>query len=131
MVVKTFKETIICIVIIVVIFSLDIFTQKYTKNTTNEITEIFSELKQLALREDKEQMEKEIVKLDDEWNKKHDKLAYYIEHDELEKVDTAIVSAKSYIETEDYPSALAELDVGKFVLEHIQRKYAFNLVNIF
>ncbi len=126
-----FKETIICIVIIVVIFSLDIFTQKYTKNTTNEITEIFSELKQLALREDKEQMEKEIVKLDDEWNKKHDKLAYYIEHDELEKVDTAIVSAKSYIETEDYPSALAELDVGKFVLEHIQRKYAFNLVNIF
>ena len=131
MVVKTFKETIICIVIIVVIFSLDIFTQKYTKNTTNEITEIFSELKQLALREDKEQMEKEIVKLDDEWNKKHDKLAYYIEHDELEKVDTAIVSAKSYIETEDYPSALAELDVGKFVLEHIQRKYEFNLVNIF
>ena len=126
-----FKETIICIVIIVVIFSLDIFTQKYTKKTTNEITEIFSELKQLALREDKEQMEREIVKLDDEWNKKHDKLAYYIEHDELEKVDTAIVSAKSYIETEDYPSASAELDVGKFVLEHIQRKYAFNLVNIF
>lgn len=126
-----FKETIICIVIIVVIFSLDIFTQKYTKKTTNEVTEIFSELKQLALMEDKEQMEKEIVKLDDEWNKRHDKLAYYIEHDELEKVDTAIVSAKSYIETEDYPSASAELDVGKFVLEHIQKKYAFNLVNIF
>ena len=126
-----FKETIICIVIIVVIFSLDIFTQKYTKNTTNEITEIFSELKQLALREDKEQMEKEIVKLDDEWNKKHDKLAYYIEHDELEKVDTAIVSAKSYIQTEDYSSAASEFDVGKFVLEHIQEKYKFNLVNIF
>ena len=126
-----FRENIIFIVIIVVIFSLDIFTQKYTKKTTAEITEMFSELKELALKEEKEQMDNKIVELNNKWNGKHDKLAYYIEHDELEKVDTAIVSAQSYIETEDYSSAAAELDVGKFVLEHIQRKYAFNLVNVF
>lgn len=126
-----FRETIICIVIIVVIFSLDIYTQRYTKKTTAEITEIFSELKELALKEEKEQIDNKIGELKNKWNGKHDKLAYYIEHDELEKVDTAIVSAQSYIETEDYSSASAELDVGKFVLEHIQRKYAFNLVNVF
>ena len=61
----------------------------------------------------------------------HYKLAYYIEHDELEKVDTAIITMKSYIETEDYSSAVAELDEGKFVLEHIQKKNAFNLQNVF
>lgn len=126
-----FKETVISIVIVIVIFSLDIFTQGYTKKTTSEITDIFSTLKELAVKEDKENIEKQINELDEKWNKKHDKLAYYIEHDELEKVDTAIVSAKSYIQTEDYPSAAAELDVGKFVLEHIQKKYAFNLANVF
>lgn len=126
-----FKETVICIVIVVLIFSLDMFTQDYTDRTTSEINEIFSELKDLAVKEDKKNMGTKIAELDDKWNKKHDKLAYYIEHDELEKVDTAIVSAKSYIETEDYSSAASELDVGKFVLEHIQEKYKFNLVNVF
>lgn len=125
------KETVISIVIVIMIFSLDIFTQRFTDKTTAEITEIFTELKDLAVEENKEKMETKIAELDEKWNKRHDKLAYYIEHDELEKVDTAIVSAKSYIQTEDYSSAASELDVGKFVLEHIQEKYKFNLVNVF
>lgn len=61
----------------------------------------------------------------------HKKLAYYIEHDELEKVDTAIVTMKSYIKTNDYSLAIAELEEGKFVLEHIKDKNSFNLQNIF
>ena len=126
-----FKETVICIVIVVLIFSLDMFTQGYTDRTTAEINEVFSELKDLAVKEDKDKMETKISELDEKWNKKHDKLAYYIEHDELEKVDTAIVDAKSFVETEDYPSAVAEIDKAKFVMEHIKRKYAFNLQNIF
>lgn len=125
------KETVISIVIVIMIFSLDMFTQRFTNKTTAEITEIFTELKDLAVEENKEKMETKIAELDEKWNKRHDKLAYYIEHDELEKVDTAIVSAKSYIQTEDYSSAASELDVGKFVLEHIQEKYKFNLVNVF
>ena len=126
-----FKESVICIIIVVVIFSLDVFTQDYTNKTTLEITKIFSDLKEQILKEDKEQITKQIASLEESCKGRNNKLAYYIEHDELEKIDTAIVSAKTYIETEDYSSAATELDVGKFVLEHIQRKYAFNLVNVF
>lgn len=126
-----FKETVICIIIIIAIFSLDIFTQEYTKNTMNEIVKVLVDLKDEILKEDKKEIEIRIQKLDDKWNEKHDKLAYYIEHDELEKVDTAIVTMKSYVQTEDYSSAIAELEEGKFVLEHIQKKNAFNLENIF
>ena len=126
-----FKETVICIVIVVLIFSLDMFTQGYTDRTTAEINEIFSELKDLAVKEDKEKMETKIAELDEKWSEKHDKLAYYIEHDELEKVDTAIVQVKSFVENDDISSAMAELETGKFVLEHIERKYKFNLQNIF
>ena len=126
-----FKETVICIIIVVAIVSLDIFTQKYTQSATYEITQIFTDLKGDILKEDKAQIDSKVKNLDEKWGQKHDTLAYYIEHDELEKVDTAIVSMKSYVETEDYPSAVAELDEGKFVLEHIQKKNAFNLENIF
>ena len=126
-----YKEVVICMVVIVVIVSLDIFTQKYTRNTTSDITQIFADLKGDMLKEDKDKINEKVKILDEKWRQKHDRLAYYIEHDELEKVDTAIVSLKSYVETDDYSSAIAELDEGKFILEHIQKKYAFNLENIF
>lgn len=125
------KETIICSIIVVLIISLDVFTQGYTKKATSEINQVFKELKEEMLTENKKQIDNKVKSLDEKWGKKHDTLAYYIEHDELEKVDTAIVSLKSYVETEDYSSAVAELDEGKFVLEHIQKKNAFNLENVF
>ena len=126
-----YKEIIICIFIIILIIGLDIFTQNYTKKSTIEITECLSELKNEIENENLENAKLKIEELDQKWDNKHDKLAYYIEHDELEKVDTAIVQVKSFVENDDIPSAIAELETGKFVLEHIERKYKFNLQNIF
>lgn len=126
-----FKEIVICVIIVVSIVSLDVFTQRYTQKTTSEITDVVADLKGEILNEDKNKIDEIVKTLEEKWGQKHDKLAYYIEHDELEKVDTAIVSLKSYVETEDFSSAIAELDEGRFVIEHIQRKYAFTLENIF
>lgn len=126
-----YKETIICIFIIILIIILDIFTQNYTKKSSNEIIECLSELKIEIENDNLKKAQEKIEELDKKWDNKHDKLAYYIEHDELEKVDTAIVQVKSFIENDDIPSAVAEIETGKFVLEHIERKYKFNLQNIF
>ena len=94
-------------------------------------TECLSELKKEIDDKSLENAKEKLGELDKKWDEKHDKLAYYIEHDELEKVDTAIVQVKSFVENEEIPSAIAELETGKFVLEHIERKYKFNLQNIF
>ena len=126
-----YKETIICIFIIILIIGLDIITQNYTKKSTIEITDCLSKLKDEIEKENLENAKLKIEELDNKWDNRHDKLAYYIEHDELEKVDTAIVQVKSFVENDDIPSAMAELETGKFVLEHIERKYKFNLQNIF
>lgn len=126
-----YKETIICIFIIILIIGLDIITQNYTKKSTIEITDCLSKLKDEIENENLENAKLKIEELDNKWDNRHDKLAYYIEHDELEKVDTAIVQVKSFVENDDIPAAMAELETGKFVLEHIERKYKFNLQNIF
>ena len=126
-----FKELIISSIIIIIIFSLDMFTQNYTKKSVSIITEQFSDLETFIIEDNIDNIQNSIKDIDNDWKKIHDKLAYYIEHDELEKVDTAIVTMKSFIETKDYSSAIAELEEGKFVLEHIQEKNSFNLQNIF
>ena len=125
------KEAVICIVIVIGIFGLEIFTQKFTSKTVNEITEMFSEVEESITKKDTKKINEEIKNIGDKWEDEQKKLAYYIEHDELEKVHTAIVKMKSYIETENFSEAMAELEEGKFVLEHIQEKNSFNLQNIF
>ena len=125
------KETIICIIIIVVIIILDFFTQNYTTKTAGDITENLTELKEDIESNDTDSTQKKLKQLDEKWDEKHDKLAYYIEHDEIEKIDTAFIKVKSFVENDDIPSAVAELETSKFVLEHIEKKYKFNLQNIF
>lgn len=129
------KEIIVCIFIIVLITVGNVVTQNYTVESVESLADQLSDLKSDIFKEE-ENIERDSIKdkikqIEDNWESRYDKLAYYIEHDELEKVDTAIVQVKSFVENEEIPSAIAELETGKFVLEHIERKYKFNLQNIF
>ena len=125
------KEIIICIVIILGIFGFEFFTQNYTQKAVSEITGIFKNIEDNISKRDIEQVNNELKNIGDKWEEKQKKLAYYIEHDELEKVHTSIVKMKSYVENENFSEAMAELEEGKFVIEHIQEKNSFNLQNIF
>ena len=125
------KELMICIIIVATILGLEFFTQNFTSKTVNEITEQFNTLTDNISKRDIKQINQGIDNIWNRWEQKQKKLAFYIEHDELEKVHSAIVKMKSYIKTEDFSEAMAELEEGKFVIEHIQEKNSFNLQNIF
>lgn len=127
------KELIICTIIVISIIIGNIITQNYTKETINITTQKLDELKSKITQEDilTEEVKNEILEIYDEWNKRHDKLAYYIEHDELEKVETDLISLKSFIEVQEYKEAVSELDKTIYILKHIEEKNAFNLKNIF
>ena len=128
-----YKELIISVVILIGIFSLDYITQKYTDEAVKEVTQEIGTLEEKIKKEevDSEKVSQSINEIYNKWLKKHDTLAYFIEHDELEKVETDFVAGKSYIESEQYYDALSELEKLMFVLEHINEKYSFNLENIF
>lgn len=125
------KELIICIVLVILIIIGDIITQNYTKNTVNYLTGELENLgKNLSAKDDNKTYEK-ISEIDNKWKKAHDKLAYYIEHDELEKVETNFTACKSLAKNGEYEQAISELEKTVYVLDHITDKYSFNLVNIF
>ena len=125
------KEILICIIIVTGIIGLELFTQNFTEKTVKEITASFSKIGNEIVKQNIEQIKIELENISKKWEEKQKMLAYYIEHDELEKVHTAIVTMKSYIKTNDFSSAMAELEEGKFVIEHIKEKNSFNLQNIF
>lgn len=128
------KEFIFCFIIVIVILFGNNQTQNYTKDSVKIISEKLTELRQELINKDykiEETGKNKMEEIHKEWESRHDKLAYFIEHDELEKVETNLTSLRSYIETKKYEESISELDKAVFLLKHIQDKYAFNLENIF
>ena len=125
------KEIMISIGVILFILVLDFTTQRYMKQTVDVMTVDLHELRKEIKDENKENLEDSIKRLNDEWNNRNKILSLYIEHDELEKVETYLSGFESYVEEEDKALALNEIDKTEFVLEHISNKYKFNMENIF
>ena len=125
------REIIICIGIIVIILTGNIITQNYTDEFVNEISQELNRLSEIIILEKKEIINEKVEKIQSLWKENNTKLAYFIEHDELEKVETSLESMKSYLEVRDYDQAKNEIDKNIFILKHIEKKYDLNLENIF
>ncbi len=125
------KEIIICIVILLMIFMGNYITQKYT---TESVTNLNTELKKL---EDKvETNENDIItnqmnELKDNWDERYKKLSYFIEHDELEKVETNLTAMNGYIEANNLEEVRSKIQETEFILKHIEKKYAVIIENVF
>ena len=131
-----YKEIIFSIVIVVVVVVGNVVTQNYTHKSVKNTTTELEELKQELLSESNEDIDWDNAKekfsvLQTEWRNSFEKLAYYIEHDQSEKVDTNLIGLKSYIDTQEETDAVSELEKSVFVLKHIEDKTRMNLKNIF
>lgn len=129
------KELVICCVIVVVILIGNNITQNYSVESVDTLTKNLKKLREDIYKDqdnvNSENNKDKLSSIFEKWYECYDKLAYYIEHDELEKVGNDLDGLKSYIETNEYPEAISELDESIFILNHIEDKYKFNLKNIF
>ena len=129
------KELIISIIIVVLIFVGNAVTENYTRESIDETKQSLSTLREEIIKNEDEVdiniTKEKIDNIHEQWDSRYEKLAYYIEHDELEKVKTELTGLRGYIEKEEYSEAVPELDKSVYILEHIKDKTALNLKNIF
>ena len=128
------KELVISVIIVVVIIVGDIFTTKYTDKSIETTTQSLSEIREEMEKENEEEIDadklkEQIKNIRNDWNKRHKKLAIYIEHDELEKIETNLAGLNGYLDKEEYGDSMAQLDISVYVLEHIKNKTILSLIN--
>ena len=85
------KEIIIVFIIIIMIFATDILTQNFTKKSISLINEKLDNIKTSIINNETNDLNSEITDLDENWTDINNKMSFYIEHDELEKVNTSLV----------------------------------------
>lgn len=127
------KELIICIVVISLVVIGNIVTQNYTKKCVENMEQQLEQFKEVVLQKEKnkEEIKKKIEMVKTKWDDMQEKLAFYIEHDELEKVEAEIALMEGQSESELYDEICPELEKCIFILEHIEDKTALNVKNIF
>lgn len=125
------KEIMItCIVVIAVVLG-NIVTQNYTNQCSAILTTELEELKNTIKTGEKQEKEEKIKKIYDEWDKMQEKLAFYIEHNELEKVETQLSVLQGNIEAGLDKESFPEIERCNFILEHIKDKNIIEIKNIF
>ncbi len=126
-----YKEIIIIVGVIALIVGLDIITNNYTKNSVEMLSKELSELREYILNEDVKTAQNKISYIKNIWKEKYNVLAYYIEHDELEKVETELTQLSAYLDMKEYNECISQLDTTIFILEHIEEKEKADVRSIF
>ena len=132
-----YREMAICVITVIVIIVGNIISDNYTKSSVQESTNLLAELKDELIDNNKDdektnnKAKKQIDKIHENWDKKYNILAFYLEHNELEKIETELTGLRASIETEDYEQAVNELDKAVYLLNHVEEKNKLSWKNIF
>lgn len=134
------KEIIISIIVITMVIIGNIVTQNNTKKTVAELNEKLANLKNSLIDaiDDNKKKDENYLKYKEKssdirnrWDEMQELLSFYIEHDELEKVETQLAVINGQMESKLYDESVVEIEKCQFILEHIADKTAFNIKNIF
>lgn len=126
------KDIVFCIIIIVVIITVDFFIQDYIKNSAEEMTAKLDNLKEEVSNQEEEKLnEVDTKEVRETWEERYKILASVIEHDELEKVEKNLTGIYSALESKELSEVISELDESMFILRHIKDKYSFKIENVF
>lgn len=134
------KEIIIVIIIVILIITAHVVTQNYTKKSIALINEEISNVQKIGKQlEESEQTNKEkenellekMKDVRDRWQQINKNMSFYIEHDELEKVNTSLILSEGYLSLQEYKEGIPELENCKYILKHIQDKQSLKTINLF
>lgn len=148
------KEEIATLVIIGIILIIDLITLFYTKKCIAKISDDLTNLENMAVEsikaenndnsenngsnsegdESKKIESKELKQKSEdiykEWLGMNDTLTFYIEHDELEKVNVQLERIIANFNVDSKEDAMPEIKEAIYILRHIEKKQKLTLKNI-
>ena len=131
-----YRHLVAAILIVIVIIILDIILENFTNKKIEAINKNLSEIEKI-IQEDKyddvtsKKMEDKYKAMIKKWDSSQKILSCYIEHDQIEKIDSKIKIIKTQIESKSYSDAIQTISETKLLVKYMQTKQDFTLENVF
>ena len=125
-----YKELIISAIVIILVIVVNFVMGKLVDDKLNRVIDLLAETRTAIEDKDYEKANEKVEEIEKHWESSERFLSCYIEHDELEKVETEFTSLKACLEIEE-EDCLEYIDRMSFVVEHIEKKDDFVLENMF
>ena len=125
------RDVIIIIIILIVVVMLNIFVNKYLKDTAKSITTRLDKIELMLKSNDTKNIMEEAKLIQEEWDIVSKKWAIMVEHQEIDKIDMELKRIKTFFEQNELDNGTISLNVIKYFLIHITELYRWNIVNIF
>jgi len=130
-----YKHLIFAIVIIIIVIVSDIIFEKYTKKSIETINinieKIYNTFEKDSKEYDKEELEEFAKQAMDEWEKRADMLACFIEHEEVEKINAKLhlldIELKNFL----WGEAKRSTTEIRQMIDYLEGKYKLSIQNIF
>lgn len=121
------KLLIICGIIIVGVIASDIVLKRAIFKDFDYMISILNEIENES---NTDLNKKKIYTLNNCLEEKKLIMAFYIDHGELEKINTQFVIVNAALEKQDEKFLYEEVQRTIFIVQHLQKKIEFNLENI-
>lgn len=117
--------------ILAFIVTLEVCLSRMTDNLVDQTLQQLENLTEILKNEDFEKSKSKSEELKQKWFEYEEKLAFFMEHDELEKISLKIAIISENSLNEAYDSALEDVIETTYLLEHVKDKLKLKIKNIF
>lgn len=125
-----YKELVISVIVVILVIVINFTMEKLIDERLNHVIHLLADMRTAIKEEDYDKANEKSKEIDSYWKGSQNFLSCYIEHDELEKVETEFTSLKACLEIQE-EDCLEYIDRMSFIVEHIEKKDDFVLENIF
>lgn len=127
---KTLKTIIYILSFFIFIFFINL-SLKYLNNVTIELEEKNDTLEDLITNKEWDKSYDEVISLLDYIEKNSTKMSIFINHQEIDLIESEIFKLTQYVKSKTYDESLASIHYIKFSVKNINRLQKINLQNIF
>jgi predicted ABC-type ATPase len=118
-------------VILALVIGMGIWFNHSLQTSSGDLTRQIQLVSSTIRQQDWETAVKHSEKLEKLWEQKAKWWPVFLDHQEMDNIEFSLARVKEYVTSKDDALSLGQLSELKLMIEHIPRKEAVNLTNIF
>ncbi len=125
------KNVIISLIIFIIMLLGIAFSLNYLKKATDDLGRLNDEIEQFIADSNWDKAYKATIEYTEKWNSYAEKFKLFVDHQEMDQIETELWKLPQYIKEKAKEEALASVHVLKFLVNHLSELEKVNMQNIF